>query len=191
MRRTELALAAALFLVGCQSSPEGDLKKLGRAVEQGDSAEAVRYLDVERTTAAMVSEVMTLSLKDTGGPGKSDRASQLGREMGEGMVRMMQPMIEGMIKQGVYDVLSGRSVRVPPALSRSGADTMPRDSILQVDPRILSSRSFDDSAFVKVELHPRGREATETLEVKMEHPDKVWRVVRLDGLKALLDSLPK
>jgi hypothetical protein len=139
----------------------------------------------------MVSEFMAVSFKDTGAGGKSNRASQLGRDMGEGMIRMMQPMLEGMIKQGVYDVLSGRAVRVPPALAGSGADTVSRDSILQVNPRILGSRSFTDSAFVTVELHPRGRAATETLEVKMEHPDNVWRVVRVDGLKRLLDSLPK
>jgi hypothetical protein len=76
-------------------------------------------------------------------------------------------------------------------MGKNGAVTVSRDSILQVNPRILSSRSISDSAFVKVELQPRGKTAPETLEVKMEHPEKVWRVVRLNGLEALLDSVPE
>jgi hypothetical protein len=111
--------------------------------------------------------------------------------MTEGMIRMMQPVIEGMIKQGVYDVISGRPVSVPPSFAKRAADTVSRDSILQVDPRILSTRSFTDSAFVTVEFRRPGRTTAETLEVKMEHPEKVWRVVRLDGLESLLDSTPK
>ncbi|HYF38130.1 MAG TPA: hypothetical protein VD930_00485 [Gemmatimonadales bacterium] len=112
-------------------------------------------------------------------------------EMTEGMIRMMQPVIEGMIKQGVYDVISGRPVRVPASLGKSGSDTVSRDSVLQVDPRILGSRSFADSAFVTLELRHRRRTAPETLTVKMEPLDKSWRVVRLDGVESLLDSLPR
>jgi hypothetical protein len=189
MAKTRVAVAAALLLAACQSSPEGDLKKLGRAVKQGDSAEAVRYLDVDRTTTSLVSEFMSLALRNAGNGERSGPASQLGSEMGEEMIRMMQPAIEGMVKQGVYDVISGRPVRVPAALAKSQADTVSRDSILQLEPRILSTRSFSDSAFATVEIHHRAR--TETLVVKMEQPDKVWRVVRLDGLESLLDSLPK
>jgi hypothetical protein len=189
MGKTRVALAATLMLAGCQSSPEGDLKKLGRAVKQGDSAEAVRYLDVDRTTTSLINEFVSLALRDTGKGERSGGASELGSEMGEELIRMMQPAIEGMVQQGVYDVISGRPVRVPAALAKRQADTVSRDSILQLEPRILRTRSFSDSAFVTVEIHPRAR--TETLVVKMEHPDKVWRVVRLDGLESLLDSTPK
>ena len=191
MGRTQVALAATLMLVGCQSSPEGDLKKLGRAVSRGDSAEAVRYLDVDRTTASLVDKAMTHALKDTGTAEKANRASELGSEMGEAMVRMMQPAIEGMIKKGVYDVLSGRSIEVPALLAEGQADTVSRDSILPQHARILGSRSFNDSAFVTVEINPRARTTSETLEVKMEHAEKVWRVVRVDGIESLLDSVTK
>jgi hypothetical protein len=187
MGKARVAIAVTLIVVGCKSTPEGDLKKLGQAVRRGDSAAAVRYLDVDRTTTSLVNEVVMLTLENSKRAEKSDRTSRLGNEMGEAMVRMMQPAIEGMIKQGVYDVLSGRPIRAP-AFTKGKADTVSRDSILQLQPRILGSRKFPDSAFVSVEIRRRARTTTETLEVKMEHPEKVWRVVRVDGLESLLDT---
>jgi hypothetical protein len=181
-------LAFALVLVGCGSTPEGDLKNFGDAVRRGDSADAVRYLDIDRTTSTLVNEIVTLTLKRSTGPNAGE-ASKLGGEMGEAMIRMMQPAVEAMIKQGVYDVVSGRPIHVPASLAKGGLDTVSRDSVLQLSPRILGSRKFDDSAFVQVEIHPRDKSAAETLQVKMEHPGKVWRVVRLDGVESLVDSL--
>ena len=191
MKRVRVALAATLMLIGCQSSPEEDLKKLGGAIKQGDSAEAVRYLDVDRTTSSLINEIVTIVLTDTGSAARSGRASRLGSEMSEEMIRMMQPMIEGMVKQGVYDVISGRPLRAPSALTKIQGDTISRDSILQLDPRILGSRTITDSAFVTLEIQYRAKARTETLEVKMEHPEKVWQVVRVDGLKSFLDSTSK
>lgn len=188
MSRARVAIAVTLVIVGCRSTPEQDLKKLGQAVRQGDSAEAVRYLDVERTTATLVNEIMGAALKHADRAEKSDQASKLGDDMGEAMVRMMQPAIEGMVKQGVYDVLSGRAIRVPGSMAKGQPDTVSRDSILQLMPRILGSRKLGDSAFVSVAFQRRGATAVETLEVKMEQPDKAWRVVRLDGLESLLGS---
>jgi hypothetical protein len=183
------ALAAILAILACRSSPEQDLKKLGKAVRQGDSAEAVRYLDVERTTSTMVSEAMSLAGKHARGSDTLNPSSKLGNQMGEAMLEMMRPGIEAMIKQGVYDLISGRSIRVP-AMGKGQSDTVSRDSILQLAPRILGSRELGDSAFVSIEIHPRDRAMPETLEVKMEQPEKIWRVVRVDGLQAALsDSL--
>lgn len=183
------AIAGALATASCQPTPEQDLEKLGAAIKRGDSAEAVRYLDVDRTTAAFVNEFMDLALKQADTAGKSDRASGLGKEMGEAMVRMMQPVMETMIRQGVYDLVSGRPIRTPGSLSGGQADTVSRDSILQLSPRILKSSRSGDTAMVSVEIHPRDRVDPTTLQVRMEHPEKVWRVVRVEGLgSAIMDS---
>jgi hypothetical protein len=43
---------------------------------------------------------------------------------------------------------------------------------------------------VSVEIQPRDKTVPETLEVRMEHPEEVWRVVRVDGLgSAIMDSI--
>ncbi len=187
VRRTT-AMAAAL-LVGCSQSPERDLRKLGTAIDRADSAEAVRYLDVDRTVSAFVDEFMNHALK-TDTSEKSE--SSLGSEMSEGFVRMMQPAIEAMIKQGVYDLVSGRRIRTPGSLTGGQEDTVSRDSLLQLRPQILASRTLTDTGFVTVEIQPHDRAVPETVEVRMERSADTWRVVRVEGLSgAIMDSIAK
>ena len=188
MNRATAWAAQALALIlasGCQPTPEEDLEKLGTAIQKADSAEAIRYLDVERTAETFVNDILALSMKESDTTKKSDQASELGKQMGEAMVRMMQPAIEKMVKRGVYDLIGGRPIHVF-GLSGSAVDTVSRDSILKLKPRALATQTFGDTAVVSLEIDQRDQTAPETLRVRMEHPKDVWRVVRIEGLDSAI-----
>jgi hypothetical protein len=183
---------AAMAVLGCQATPEGDLKKLGKAIEDGDSAEAVRYIDVDRTTSAFVEDLVAHALPGADTAADRRREPNLADAMGEGMIRMMQPAVEAMFRQGVYDLVSGRSIRRPGSVTEGEQVSVPRDSILQLEPKILDSKTFGDSAVVAVEIHPKDRKEPVLVDVQMKRGEEGWRVVRVDGLAAaLIDSTRK
>ena len=166
-RATRTAVVAASIVVGlgavvyyASGTPQYSLFQLGRAMQRGDSAEMMRFIDVDglaRSTMAV--QLETLQASESDDPREQMQASIQARQLQLQSV-MIQRVISERIRSSLAKVGGGAPAAAAPAIDLRSV-TRTGDVA-----RVELAREGDEESVVDFDMQ--------------RQPDRTWKVVRAD-----------
>lgn len=183
-----MAAAGGALYYRHTSSPEYALRKIERAVRNHDVVAFEKHVDVERTSASFVDQMVAFTAADLlRGSGDQKGLEAMGTVMGVQMMEGLKPAMVQALQAGLLRGVESGSVDSAFARPSEGFSSMGLgDSALQ---GLAGVRRNGSTAVADLRIRPEHLDTTLLVSAKMERVDGQWRVVGLNNFGAFLQTL--